>query len=376
MTCKSNKKSRNNDSHKENIGHEQVVYTDNPSLFLEMFCSVPSENLCRKNQPKRKGKFIRIFSIIMMISLAGVVIGAGICRTPEFGLEKLPMEGDIPPSAFPLFAEDKEKIIISIAQTVTAQGWAEKLEAGEFEKAGKILAKQLEYIRSHPEYRSVSALFNWVADMEKYFYKRPSDTPLKIFFDEYRIEELLEIWERHKNDFRSLLKKLGAQEFPGFVQDRIYLLLERLRNEQILYVTDIKIFKKNFRKILEDGEPENSLILVENFRRKYPGVKGMDELKKDTENYLKIREAADQCQWKEVSDLIQTTEFSTVFFNPCIENIKKNSRTIPSGNHMRPVRPLPVTREPVRISDLKIVKGEKISCAELAMEKAFQEKVR
>ncbi|MEZ4528352.1 MAG: hypothetical protein R2941_20760 [Desulfobacterales bacterium] len=350
----------------ENIRQDQIVYMDNPSLFLHLFCSGETDASQNRNQQtgSRKKRIFRTVPVLLTVAVA-----LGISSAVWFPLpliKEMVADGRSDKNAAYAEARHSEDIpdpvtAESLALAITEKGWADRIREGRFDEAGTILAEQSAHVQEYPEHQRVLTLFGWVTEMEKYFSGRLPESPLIIFCDEYRIESLLSVWEKNKTEFRSLLKQLGEQDVPGLFQDRMYQLLEILRKRQILYVKDIQIFKEDFRQQLEEEKYGNPLSLIEDFRKKHPGIGGMEELYRDTVNYMKIMDAVKIQQWDEAAALLHTMAFHTDFFIRKIELLQKNEMICPQKGEARQMRSAPpsvIKEGPVNISRLRIMSSD------------------
>ncbi|QTA89931.1 hypothetical protein [Desulfonema magnum] len=186
----------------------------------------------------------------------------------------------------------------AIVKDILHHGWAQQLKHGHFSEARKFLEDMTKQNSDLPERLKTVRLLNWIAEIEEYFFERSPGTPIVIFQDEIRTESLLTQWDREKNDIRCLLNQIGKEntELPP---DRIYRCLERLQAQKRLYSGVIQDFKTTIDKMLDTDRPSALMLTINEFKRKFPAIGGLEALNEDLANYMRLREKINSEQWPE-----------------------------------------------------------------------------
>ena len=126
----------------------------------------------------------------------------------------------------------------------------------------------------------------WVVELEGYFAGRSSERPITIFQDEPRIERLLAEWGDHKSEIRALLNRMEEKAPKGFSQHRVYGHLSRLMELKLHYLDAIAELKSSLRNGLDAAESAEEALAA--FKRRYPGVAGLERIEADIKDYRRF----------------------------------------------------------------------------------------
>jgi hypothetical protein len=130
------------------------------------------------------------------------------------------------------------------------------------------------------------ARIGWVVDLEGYFAGRSSERPVAIFQDEARIERLLAEWGDHKSEIRTLLNRMEEAAPEGFSQRRVYGRLSRLMELKLHYLDAIAELKSRLREGPDAAESAEKALAA--FKRRYPGVAGVERIEADLKDYRRF----------------------------------------------------------------------------------------
>jgi len=329
-TCKV----RVSDKGSSETAESQIFTITNPLSFIELFFSEKGED----NQEKSDNKKY-IWYIIGFIALIFANIIFFIWKElPESSDEKLKrlmanedyrnvliicnnLLSEHPKDASYLYNIATEATL----KDILADRWNDKINTGLFTDARAILTDAANQSRYNPEGLKAVEILNWITDLEEYFFKSDPETPVIIFRDEIQISYLLTQWDKNKKDIRKVLNRIFFQSYPveeehencndtELTQHKIYTHLNILQNQKNLYFGVIQDLKKNIQKKIDAGNPDSLISAISEFKRRFPGIGGLDILEADASDYIELFQAVKSEKWSQIQKLSDKIEFQTEFF--------------------------------------------------------------
>lgn len=325
--------------------NRRTLYINNPSSFLDMLLSADNAKV-HQTAPecfKKRTFFSRrigwyFLFLLGAILLAGLIIWRTIITSPEYALEKLIKEGRYSQcfsAANEMLSRDPDnKALQSIGaeallKDILKKGWADQLNKSLFADARTILENAALKNSYNPEGVKLLQVLSWLTDAEEYFAEKSPGMSIVIFRDEIRIESLLEEWEMNKEAIRGVLGQIADQNNSESLQKRIYLCLDRLQAQKVLYFGVIQEFKQNIQKELGADRPGELLLTIDEFKRNYPEIQGVEAIETDSAKYIRLWHAIKSEQWNEVRSMADRFQFHTAPF------IAKVRQLLNSGEQFR-----------------------------------------
>jgi hypothetical protein len=323
----------------------KTLYINNPSSFLDTLLSEDNADKAKVHQyaPEQSKKNFFSRNIGWFLFLLGAVLLAGfiwraVSTSPEYTLKKLIREGHysqcLAVANAMLIKEPYNKTLQSLGaeallKGVLKNGWADLLNNLSFADARVILENSAEKISHNPEGVKLLQVLNWLTDVEEYFAEKSPGMSIVIFRDEIRIEWLLQGWDMNKEDIRRVLQKISAHDDSESLQKRIYLCLDRLQAQKVLYFGVIQEFKHAIQKKLEADRPAELLLSIDEFKHNYPEIQGIEAIEADSAKYIQLWHAVKSEQWNEVRSMADKFQFHTAPF------IAKVHQLLNSGEEFR-----------------------------------------
>lgn len=267
----------------------EIIFISKPSLFLESFYS--EHHLASEGERIRKPAW-RVWILFTILLIVG--IWKIIPESAEHRSERLMSQGQYRECAaiahrYLSLNSNKQALrelgAEAMVKDLLNAGWMNAIDKGGFTEARALLAKSAELSRHNPEGVKAVRSLNWIADMEEYFYQRTPETPVVIFKDETRLKSLLKRWKKDKDNIRDFFCAMTSyshedtwnKDISDQLQTRVFMGLDKLQAQNLFYVGDIEALKKAVRYV---SKPDQ-IKLIEQFRRKFPGVGGLEMILPD-----------------------------------------------------------------------------------------------
>ncbi len=329
----------------------QVFSITNPLSFIELFFSKDEteENGEKSGSKRYIWYIIGLFALI----LANAVFFMW-RETPESSDEKLKrlmanedyrnavilcnnLLSEHPKDASSIYTIATEAML----KDILADGWNDKIITGLFTDARVILTNAANQSGYNPEGLKAVEVFNWITDLEEYFFKSDSETPVIIFRDEIHISYLLTQWDKNKKDIRKVLNQIFSQSYPvaeengdnntELTQHKVYTHLNILQNQKNLYFGVIQDLKKSIQKEIDAENPVSAISAIAEFKRRFPGIGGLNLLEADASNYIELYQAVKSKKWSQIPKLSDKIRFQTELFAESVDRLlmthEKLSRT-------------------------------------------------
>jgi pSer/pThr/pTyr-binding forkhead associated (FHA) protein len=355
---------------------ESTIYMSDPSSFLGMMSSekkgekgprpsgtgeTPSRAATpSQGPPSQPGEKKRLFAALMaefwgrpdvglrrkwyLLGLIGALLVAGgisavILSSPERKLKKLMKEhryAECSAVANDILREDSQNEgVCDIATEALIKAilpdWTTRLRHSRFADARAFLASAAARNRHNPDGLRAIGLLLWVTDLEEFFAERKGDTPLTMFHDEEQVASLMDRWEKERDSNRSLMDQISNYD-PSFavIQRQMHSHLNALKTIETMKVEPTQELKETIESLLGADRPEALVATVEDFRRKYPTIGGIEALEKDLSAYLVLWKAVESQQLLKACELLEAHPFQTKPFVDKVRRIREEVLPSPS----------------------------------------------
>ncbi|MDY6837282.1 MAG: FHA domain-containing protein [Thermodesulfobacteriota bacterium] len=272
-----------------------------------------------------------------LLGLVGVLLAAGVVSvvalsSPERKLKRLMKQQrytECAQVADAILREDPhDERVCDIATEALIKGilpdWMDKLKRARFAEAREFLASAASRNEHNRDGLKAIELLVWVTDLEAFFAGRKGETPVTIYRDEEKVESLLSRWTKDKNCNCSLLDQM-ANHHPPFAiyQRQIHSDLNALKTLETMRVEPTEELKAAIESQLDADRPEALVATVENFRRKYPEIGGIEALQKDVAAYIALWRAVESKELFRVSSLLEEDPYQTKPFVDKVAHIRE-----------------------------------------------------
>lgn len=253
----------------------KTIYMTNPERFIDLFFS--ESKPVSPAGPKKK---LAVFGVLAATLLAVAILIAW-PASPEKKLNSLVEQGKYRECLLLAGKMPNEKGVRSIVMSafvkeVVRSGWPVKINRGFFTEA-RTIPENIGKTTENPDVAGAIRALNWVAGIEEHFYNRRPETPVVLLRDEARMESLLNTWDADRKEITGILDRLAGE--GADIRQRVYAHADTLHRDKFQYLEAIKDLKTGLGN-LTDAE---AVSAIDEFRRRYPGVGGIDDLKKTTE---------------------------------------------------------------------------------------------
>lgn len=194
--------------------------------------------------------------------------------------------------------------------------WVEHIAKADFSAANGILGEARKISFAHRDGLKLIEFLEWVADLNRFFDERGGfQAPIEIFKHEAPMEALIGKWQSDQSDYR-LLMRIVLEKAPEFepLHAEIYSQVRKLQEEKALYLKAIADLKSRVLQNLADDRAFAITADLEEFKRKYASIKGIEALQADLQDYLAIQAAIAHKNLAEVLSLRAASRFRTPLF--------------------------------------------------------------
>jgi hypothetical protein len=174
----------------------------------------------------------------------------------------------------------------------------------------------------------------WVGDLQQFTLESGGvNGPIDIFNDEIAMKDLLSEWNRTPNRHRQILVQVSAivPEFEP-LQKKTLSQVRQLRHSYSLYGNAINALSTSAINGIASGNIEILLAEIEDSRKNYPRLSGLDILRADAENYQTSLNLLSEADLGALIELQRRLQFETMLFQnnaePLIANRLPDTQTI------------------------------------------------
>jgi len=193
--------------------------------------------------------------------------------------------------------------------------WVKSLKDTQYQDAEKILENTKGDYPDLEELAKSINILQWVTEMHQFMANRNENGGVAIFKDENKIQSLLLFWNSTLKENRKTLAMIARNVSafkPGYEQ--VLSNVRLLENDQNLYLKAIDKLKTDILEQLKAGQIQELHSTVTYFEKKYSAVSGLDDLKLDIYQFVKLNEAVKNKNIQDIAILNKKLEFKTPLF--------------------------------------------------------------
>lgn len=165
--------------------------------------------------------------------------------------------------------------------------WLAYLHNDDYGAASELLkTRQAEFPNIAPGIEYLG-LLRWVGELQQFSFESGGiDGPIDIFNDEIKMKDLLSEWNRRPNRHRQILAQVSAIT-PQFepLQKKTLSQVRQLRHSYSLYGNAIDALSSAAINGIASGNMEYLLAEIDDSRKNYPRLSGLDALRTDAVSY-------------------------------------------------------------------------------------------
>ena len=194
--------------------------------------------------------------------------------------------------------------------------WVGYVNAGNFPDAESAVEQGIRLSYANPQAQQLFDVLAWGTRLEKFIADRGGpDTPVTIFEEEDRINELVAWWETDPKGRRRSLGKI-SRFVPEFMESRqqIFSHLRAVQNQQSLSVAAIDRLAEQVRDALDNANAQALPEILSDFESRYPRIRGVEVLYRDLEVYLPLELDLQERNWVRARQTVDRTGFETPVF--------------------------------------------------------------
>lgn len=175
----------------------------------------------------------------------------------------------------------------------------------------------------HPQGRQLLTLLDWITDLEQFFSQRAAGSTLQLYRDEQQIHSLLADWQALGNDGRQMMDLIRDQ-IPAFgpLHTRVFSHLRQLEYESSAYLAAIDSLNSDLQTLLAANRADEVTGLLDDFRKQYPNIQGLEQLTQDLEDYLVLQQSIGRRDLDVVADPEPLLAFRTPPFLQVSEQLR------------------------------------------------------
>jgi pSer/pThr/pTyr-binding forkhead associated (FHA) protein len=169
--------------------------------------------------------------------------------------------------------------------------WLAKVRARDFEGAERVVAGMSELGKRDPHLRPMIDELEWLGNLEHLVSSRGGpEAPIRIYADEESIEHLIGGWNDDTGEHQRALARIASHvpQFGDFYGEAL-THLRRLQSDSTVYLSVIERVRASIATELERDDPDALKPLLKETAEKYPGLGGLDNVRKDLSSYIEIR---------------------------------------------------------------------------------------
>ncbi|WP_334189572.1 FHA domain-containing protein, partial [Noviherbaspirillum sp.] len=210
-------------------------------------------------------------------------------------------------------------------------GWLKVLQAGDFAQAAAIHATMTQLGGSNKDVQPLLAELEWMGKLSEFAATRKqADAPIRIFADEERIKQLLAYWDEDTSGHQRSLARI-VTHVPEFREPYATALshLRRLQSENAVYLAAIDRLKSTIDTELGRDRPEALTVVFNDYAEKYPRIGGMDQLKRDLQQYIRIDSVLRDRNIGPLAHYLEAAQFTTPPFKAKLQSLVSTDRLPP-----------------------------------------------
>jgi hypothetical protein len=172
--------------------------------------------------------------------------------------------------------------------------WLVKVRARDFDGAKAVLTGMSQLSTRDADLRPLIDELDWLGNLERLVSDRGGPrAPIRIYADEDSIEHLIARWNDDTGEHQRMLARIASRvpQFGDWYGEAL-THLRRLQSESTVYLPVIARIKVNIATELERDNPDALKPMLDEIAEKYPGLGGLDNVRKDLVRYIEIRREA------------------------------------------------------------------------------------
>jgi len=214
--------------------------------------------------------------------------------------------------------------------------WLTKLRARDFDGAQAVLAHLAELGKRNSDLRPLVAELEWLGNLQRLVAARGgSDARVRIYLDEDRIAALIAHWNDNTGEHQRALARI-ASYVPQFgdLYAEALTQLRKLQSDASVYLAAIDRLKTAITLELGRDEPQALVPLVKEAADKYPGLGGLDGVRRDLAQYIELQAEARNPKSERLFALLLKARFTTPPFEEAFRTLSA-SRQLPSASMLQ-----------------------------------------
>jgi len=195
----------------------------------------------------------------------------------------------------------------------TVPAWLAKMRSHDFDGANAVLAGMSGLGARDVELQPLKGELEWVGDLERLVNHRGGpQAPIRIYSDEDSIEQVVGRWNDDTSEHQRALAIIAAHvpEFGEWYGEAL-THVRRLQSESAVYLPVIQRVKTDIDTELQRDNPEGLEVMLAQTADKYPGLGGLDGVRRDLARYVEIRQEALSRNSGRLFALLRTARFAT-----------------------------------------------------------------
>ncbi len=210
--------------------------------------------------------------------------------------------------------------------------WLATLQTRDFDGAVAALDALSALGTRNPELPPLVAELQWLGDLERYTGERGgAEAPIRIYADEDRVTALIRRWNTNTGEHQRLLARI-ASHVPQFSAPYAEALthLRRLQSDASVVLAAIERLKAIIAAALNRDDLPALQAELKDAAVKYPGLGGLDDLRRDLALYVAIANEARSRKSGRLFALLQAASFTTPPFQQAFRTLLA-SRQLPAA---------------------------------------------
>jgi pSer/pThr/pTyr-binding forkhead associated (FHA) protein len=191
--------------------------------------------------------------------------------------------------------------------------WLASIEARDFDGARNVLTHTSELGAHDADLRSLVGELGWLGELERLVSRRGGpQAPIRIYADEASIADLLERWNEDTEEHQRAMVRVASYvpQFNDWYEEALSHL-RRLQSGAVTYLPVIERLKSNIATELARDNPRALQPELQEIADKYPGLGGLDDVRRDLARYIDIRRYADGREPGRLFALLHSAHFVT-----------------------------------------------------------------
>jgi hypothetical protein len=214
--------------------------------------------------------------------------------------------------------------------------WLSRIRSHDFDGADAVLAGMSGPGSQGVEMQVLKGELQWLGELERLVSNRGGPgVPVRIYSDEDSIERLIGRWNDDTAEHQRALTIIAAHvpEFGNWYGDAL-THVRRLQSESAVYLPVIQRVKSEIDNELQRDNPEALESMLAQTADQYPGLGGLDAVRRDLARYLEIRQEARSQKSGRLFALLRTAKFATPPFQQGFRGLT-DSGQLPSAEQLQ-----------------------------------------